>query len=42
MVEVSPGDHSIAIKKAGYKTWQRNMKITSGAINVTAELEKAQ
>jgi hypothetical protein len=42
MVEVGPGQHSIVIKKAGYKTWQRNMKITSGAINVTAELEKAQ
>ncbi|HUM07214.1 MAG TPA: PEGA domain-containing protein [Terriglobales bacterium] len=42
VVEVAAGEHEIAIKKAGYQTWQRKMKIMSGNINVSAELEKAQ
>jgi hypothetical protein len=42
MIEVTPGDHAIAVKKSGYKTWERKMKIMSGAINVSAELEKTQ
>ena len=42
MIEVSPGDHSIAIKKSGFQTWERKMTIMSGAINVSAELEKGQ
>jgi hypothetical protein len=41
IIEVTPGDHAIAIKKSGYKAWERKMKIMSGAINVSAELEKA-
>ena len=39
-VEVAPGEHEIAIKKAGYQTWQRKMRITGGNVNVLAELEK--
>ena len=39
-VEVAPGEHEIAIKKSGYQTWQRKMKITGGNVNVSAELEK--
>ena len=42
MVEVTPGEHQIVIKKSGYQPWQRKMKIMSGSINVSAELEKAQ
>ena len=42
MIEVTPGEHEIAIKKSGYQTWHRKMKIMSGSINVAAELEKAQ
>ena len=42
MIEVTPGDHAIAVKKSGYKTWERKMKIMNGAINVSAELEKTQ
>lgn len=42
MIEVAPGEHEITIKKSGFRNWQRKMKIMSGAINVTAELEKAQ
>ena len=42
LVEVTPGEHDIVIRKSGYQTWQRKMKIMSGSINVTAELEKTQ
>lgn len=42
MIEVAPGDHEIAIKKSGYQTWQRKMKIMTGAINVSADLDKAK
>ena len=41
-IDVAPGDHVLVIKKTGYKEWQRKMKITGGAINVIAQLEKAQ
>ena len=40
MVEVTPGEHQIVIKKSGYQAWQRKIKIMSGSINVSAELEK--
>jgi hypothetical protein len=39
-IDVAPGDHVLVIKKTGYKDWQRKMKITGGAVNVIAELEK--
>lgn len=42
MIEVAPGEHEITIKKSGFRNWQRKMKIMSGAINVSAELEKTQ
>jgi len=42
VVELTTGEHEITIKKSGYHAWQRKMKILSGSINVTAELEKAQ
>ena len=42
MIEVTPGEHTITIKKSHFQTWQRKMKIMGGAINIAAELEKAQ
>jgi TPR repeat protein len=38
-VGVPAGDHVVAVKKSGYKTWQRNIRVTSGKIMVNAELE---
>lgn len=40
-VSVSSGDHVITIKKNGYKPWQKNIRVTTGKITVTAELEPA-
>ena len=42
IVDVTAGEHSVVVKKAGYKNWERKMKVTGGAVNISAELEKAQ
>jgi hypothetical protein len=42
IVEVNPGEHSVVIKKSGYKSWERKLKVTSGVVNLSAELEKAE
>ncbi len=41
-VDLSSGEHAIVIKKSGYKNWERKIKTTAGAINVSAALEKQQ
>lgn len=33
------GEHAIAVKMSGFKLWERKIKITSGKIVITAELE---
>jgi PEGA domain len=38
-IGVSPGDHTISVKKKGYKTWERKIKVSTGRVNVSAELE---
>jgi hypothetical protein len=38
-IGLSQGDHAITVKKKGYKTWQRKIKVSSGKVNVFAELE---
>jgi hypothetical protein len=38
-VGVSPGEHTISVKKTGYKRWERKIKVSSGKVNVFAELE---
>jgi hypothetical protein len=41
-VQVSEGDHTITVKKAGFKDWERKMKVTAGSsVHLNAELEKA-
>ncbi len=41
-IDLAPGEHSIAVKKSGYKDWNRKMKVTGGIINLSAELEKSE
>jgi PEGA domain len=36
---VTPGDHTIAVKKSGFTTWERRVKVTGGKIQISAELE---
>lgn len=40
-VQVSDGDHTVTVKKSGFKNWERKLKVTGGSsIHVSAELEK--
>ncbi|HXI75021.1 MAG TPA: PEGA domain-containing protein [Pyrinomonadaceae bacterium] len=40
-VQVTPGDHTIVIGKAGFKSWQRTITVTTGGtINLEATLDK--
>ena len=40
-VQVAEGDHTVAMKKAGYKDWQRTLKVSAGSnVHLNAELEK--
>jgi len=41
-IQVAEGDHTITVKKSGFTTWERKMKINSGSsIHLNAELEKS-
>lgn len=40
-VQVPEGDHTIAVKKAGFKDWERKMKVSAGSnVHLSAALEK--
>jgi hypothetical protein len=40
-VQLAPGTHHIAIKKNGFKDWSRVINVSSGDVNIAAELQKA-
>jgi hypothetical protein len=40
-VQVGEGEHTITVKKAGFKDWERKMKVSAGSsVHLNAELEK--
>lgn len=39
-IGVLPGDHTIRLKKPGYKAWERTVRVSSGRITIAAELER--
>jgi hypothetical protein len=40
-VQVGEGDHFVTVKKAGFKDWERKLKITGGSsVHLNAEMEK--
>jgi hypothetical protein len=39
-IEAQPGDHSVVVKKRGFKIWERKIKLSGGDIRLNAELEK--
>jgi len=42
-VQVPEGDHLIAVKKEGFKTWERKLKVTAGSsVHLSATLEKSE
>jgi PEGA domain len=41
-VRVAEGDHTIVVKKSGFKNWERKLKSSSGSsVSLNAEMEKA-
>ena len=38
-IGVAVGDHTIDIRKSGYVTWERKIKVTSGKVEISADLE---
>ncbi len=40
IVELAAGEHVVVVKKSGYKSWERKLKVTGGEVKLTAELEK--
>jgi len=38
-IGVSAGDHTISVKKSGYTFWERKIKVSSGNVKISAELE---
>jgi hypothetical protein len=41
-LQIADGDHTIAVKKAGFKDWERKLKVSGGSsVHLNAELEKA-
>jgi hypothetical protein len=37
-ISVSPGDHDIAVKKSGFADWTRKVTVSTGHVNISAEL----
>lgn len=41
-VQVTEGDHTVVVKKSGFKNWERKLKASAGnSVHIGAELEKA-
>jgi len=41
-VQVMEGDHTVTVKKTGFKDWERKLKVSGGSsVHLNAELEKA-
>ena len=40
-VQVAEGDHTVVVKKSGFKNWERKLKSSAGSsVSLNAELEK--
>jgi hypothetical protein len=40
-VQIAEGEHTVAVKKAGFKDWERKLKVTTGSsVHLTADLER--
>lgn len=37
-ITVAPGDHDIVVKKSGFSLWERKISVSSGHVNLSAEL----
>lgn len=40
-IDLDPGEHEVVVRKAGFQTWQRKLKLYGGDVHLVADLEKA-
>jgi hypothetical protein len=41
-VQVMEGEHTVSVRKTGFKDWERKLKVSGGrSVHLNAELEKA-
>lgn len=38
-ITVSAGDYTLTLKKSGFSTWERKIKVSGGNVQVSAELQ---
>jgi hypothetical protein len=42
-VQVTEGEHTVSVKKAGFKDWERKLRVSGGSsVHLNAELEKVE
>jgi hypothetical protein len=41
-IDVTAGDHVIALKKSGFTPWDRKIKVTGGKIQISADLQASE
>jgi hypothetical protein len=41
-IELVPGEHTVVVRKPGFKTWERKLQLTGGDIRVIASLEEGR
>jgi len=39
VLEIKPGEHTVTVRKSGFRTWERKVTLVAGEIKVSAELE---
>lgn len=39
VLELEPGDHIVTLRKAGYRLWQRKMRVSGGQARLNGALE---
>jgi hypothetical protein len=39
-IHLKPGEYNVAVKKNGYTSWERKVKITGGSVNLVADLQE--
>jgi hypothetical protein len=41
-IGVTAGDHTVTLKKTGFKPWERMLKVSSGKVQISADLESTE
>src|ERR1700730_15034741 len=41
-IGVTTGDHTVTLKKSGFTTWERKIKVSGGRIQISADLQASE